>query len=204
MSGRHADRRDYFRSLYGQGEGDPYGVRVRWYEQRKQAVALACLTRPHYRSIFEPACGIGELSLALAARGDYLLATDFDAGALDTARSRAGHLTHVQFEQGSLPQDFPLAQAPFDLIVISELGYFLDESELHELAARCRRSLAADGTLLACHWLADFEQRSLPTARVHQILGGDLVATVRHLEADFELVVWSADGVSVATAEGIR
>ncbi len=74
MTGRDTDKRAYFQSVYGQGDADPYGLRVRWYEQRKQAVLLACLTRRSYGRIFEPACGIGELSLALAARCDVLLA----------------------------------------------------------------------------------------------------------------------------------
>ncbi len=103
-----------------------------------------------------------------------------------------------------MPQDFPLARAPFDLIVMSGLGYFLGEEDLHELAAACRRSLAPGGSLLACHWLADFAQRTLPTSRVHRILGSELAATVRHVEADFERVVWSADGTSVAAKRGIQ
>lgn len=51
----------YFDGLVA-GNDDPWAFRQRWYEQRKRAITLAALPRPHYRAIFEPGCANGELS----------------------------------------------------------------------------------------------------------------------------------------------
>ena len=196
----------YFDAMYG-GEGgdDPYGLRSRWYEQRKRDLLLAALPRPRFQRAYEPACGIGELTAALAGRCDHLLAADFNARALAVAQRRTDHLPNVQLRQQRLPQDWPVgAQArPFDLIVLSEIGYFLSEVELHELARCCAESLTPDGTLVACHWRVPFPERTLDTDRVHALLGGSMPCLATHVEADFLLQLWSRDDRSVAQRERI-
>lgn len=203
MSAEHAGRSAYFESLYGSG-GDPYGVRTRWYEQRKRAVLLASLPRPSYGNAFEPACGIGELTAELAERCHRLLASDFNAAAVAAAERRTARLAHVRVERHVLPRDWPRDNSRFDLIVLSEIGYFLSEQELREVAALCLRSLTGEGTLVACHWTADFAQRTLSTETIHAVLGEGLHSTVLHTEADYLLQVWTRDGRSVAQQEGIR
>ncbi|QHI97619.1 methyltransferase domain-containing protein [Xylophilus rhododendri] len=199
-----ADKEDYFRNLYGAAE-DPYEVRTRWYEQRKRAVLLAALPQPRYRSVFEPGCGLGELTVQLAARCDRLLASDFSQEAVDRARVRTVDLPHVQVVQQRLPQDFPHAQGLFDLIVLSEVAYFLDAASVQRLANACRDSLAAGGTLIACDWLPDFTERACSTRQVHDTLVAlGLRRLVLHEEDDFLLQVWSSDGRSVAERESIR
>ncbi len=196
----------YFDAMYGGEAGDdPYGLRSRWYEQRKRDVLLAALPKPHFQRAYEPACGIGELTVVLAERCEELLAADFNARALAAAHRRTQHLAHVQIERQRLPHDWPASAAtqPFDLIVLSEIGYFLNEIELRELAHRCAASLTADGTLIACHWRVPFDARTLPTDRVHALLGGDLPCLVKHIEDDFLLQVWSRDARSVAQRESI-
>ena len=203
MSTQHSGRSDYFALLYGSGN-DPYGVRDRWYEQRKRALLLASLPRRRYRNAFEPACGIGALTAELAGRCDCLLASDFNLAALATARRRVAHLDTVRVERQVLPQDWPHASPPFDLIVLSEIGYFLSEQELRDVATLSLSSLADDGSLVACHWTSDFAQRTLPTNTVHAALGEGLCSLVKHDEADCQLQVWTRDGRSVAQQEGIR
>ena len=51
----------YFDDMYAANR-DPWSLASRWYEQRKYAVTLACLTRPRYRRAFEPGCSIGVLT----------------------------------------------------------------------------------------------------------------------------------------------
>ena len=41
----------YFERLYG-ANPDPYGLRLRWYEQRKRELTLAALPHPRYRSAY--------------------------------------------------------------------------------------------------------------------------------------------------------
>ncbi len=58
-------------------------------------------------------------------------------------------------EQRTIPGDWPQdagAGAPFDLIVLSELLYYLSDEDLARTVGRAVDSLAPDGTLLAVHW----------------------------------------------------
>lgn len=194
----------YFESMYGASD-DPYALRTRWYEARKRAVLLAALPRDRYRNAYEPGCGVGELTSALAPRCDSLLASDFSDKAVEATRKRTIELAHVRVEKQSLPNDWAASQRPFDLIVLSEVGYFLDADAMREVARCCGESLADDGTLVACDWLPDFDERALPTSDVQSDLAAlGLTRIVRHEEADFLLQVWSRDARSVAQQEGIR
>ncbi len=199
-----AAKRPYFDAMYA-GGSDPYGVRDRWYEARKRAVLLAALPRARYRKAYEPGCGIGELTLALSARCDDLLAADFSADAVEHARQRTADHPHVRVAQHTLPGDWPHDAGPFDLIVLSEVGYFLQRDDMERVADCCGQSLAADGTLVACDWRPDFAQRSLSTQAVQDTLGAlGLARLVLHEEDDFVLQVWCRDARSVAQREGIR
>ena len=198
------DRHGYFDALYGDND-DPYALRTRWYELRKRNALLAALPKARYRAGYEPGCGAGELTAALAPRCDALLASDFNDGALTAARVRVAGLTNVRVQKHDLPADWPHAQGPFDLIVLSEVGYFLDADAMRAVARACRDSLDADGTLVACDWRRDFDARVLPTDTVHALLSDlGLERLVRHEEDDFLLQVWSRDARSVAEQEGIR
>ncbi|SFO56548.1 Methyltransferase domain-containing protein [Variovorax sp. OK605] len=197
-------QRPYFDALYAASD-DPYASRERWYEARKRAVLLAALPQAHYRRVYEPGCGIGELTLALSHRCDELLASDFSAHAVELARKRTAGRAQVQVAQHALPMDWPCEAGRFDLIVLSELGYFLARHDMQRVAECCKASLEADGTLVACDWAPDFAQRSLSTREVHGILSGlGLARLALHEEDDFVLQVWARDGRSVAQREGIR
>ncbi len=199
-----AAARPYFDALYEASE-DPYEVRRRWYEIRKREVLLAALPQARYRRAYEPGCGTGELTMVLSQRCDQVLSSDFSPHALEVARARAGTLPNVRLAQQTLPGDWPRDERDFDLIVLSELGYFLGREEMGRVAECCLRSLASDGTLVACDWRADFAQRSLPTQEVHAALAAlGLPRLVFHEEDDFVLQVWARDGRSVAQREGIR
>jgi SAM-dependent methyltransferase len=199
----------HFEALYATGD-DPWDVRGSWYEQRKRALLLACLRKPRYRSVFEPGCGNGEMSAALAARADALLACDASPSAIDAARRRlvdigvgvgvdSGSSCDLRIEQRSLPADWP-HERRFDLIVLSELAYYFDAATLRSLFAMARDSLALDGELLLCHYLPDFDDRVTSTAEVHALLGATagLVRTLHHRDGEFLIESWTpaAGGLS--------
>lgn len=182
---------------------DPYGLRTRWYEQRKREVLLAALPQARFRHGYEPGCGAAELTVRLAERCDALLAADFDAAACAVARRRTAHLPNVRVEVQDLPGQWP-ADARFDLVVLSEVGYFLSREALAMLVQRLKASLTDDGTVVCCDWKPDFDRRQLPTDAMHALMHDALQmpSLVRHDEADFALQVWSKDGRSVAQREG--
>lgn len=181
---------------------DPWRFRTRWYEARKRALTLACLPAARYAHGFEPGCANGELSAALAPRCDRLLVSDVSQRAVDLAQTRVAAFAHVQVVQAQLPRDWPVDT--FDLIVISELGYFVDAHRLDALADRTRATLRVGGTVLACHWRRPIEGCALDGDAVHarlsQRLGLNVLTELK--EADFVLHVWSDDARSVAQREG--
>jgi SAM-dependent methyltransferase len=205
MNGAEANSsRDHFDALY-RASDDPYGLGTRWYEQRKRALILAALPRRRYRRAFEPGCGVGEFTVALAGRCNQVLAGDRSEGAVALARRRSAGWRNVRVEQQDLPADWPHGDGRFDLIVVAELGYFLRADDMRQVAACCERSLDESGTLVACDWKPDFKGRLLSTGDVQaQLAALKLPLLLRYEEQDFLLQVWSRDGRSVAEREGIR
>ena len=120
-----------FDALFRESD-DPWRFKTRWYEARKRALTMACLPAARYTHGFEPGCANGELSAELAQRCDRLLASDISRRAVELARERLADVAHATVVQAQLPRDWP--DASFDLIVISELGYFLAASDLDALA----------------------------------------------------------------------
>ena len=193
----------YFDQLFA-GNDDPWAFRQRWYERRKRALTLAVLTRPRYASIFEPGCANGELSAELAPRCDRLLCCDTASAAVALADARLQGFPHAQVLQSRLPEDWPAG--PFDLIVLSELCYYLDARDLNALIDRALASLTDDGQVLACHWRPAIDGCPHTADEVHALLQQRLAmpCVARHHDTDFLLDLWSRDGTSVATHEGLR
>lgn len=165
---------------------DPWDLQQRWYERRKRALTLACLARPRYASAFEPACGAGLVTALLAPRCDALLAVDAAAIAAGMARQRlAGH-PHVDVRRGAVPDDWP--DATFDLIVLSEVGYYLTPPMLERLLALAVDSLRHGGELMAVHYRPAAAEHVLDGDRVHAAIAATcLRRRVRHVEDLFVL-----------------
>ena len=200
MSGLAADE-DYFESLY-RDSADPWGFRTRWYEQRKRALTLAALPHRRYRSALEAGCATGELAAGLAGRCERLLACDFHEGALQQARLRLAGYPQARVERRRLPQDWP--DGVFELIVVSELGYYLGDRDLDELLRRTRAGLSDGAVLLACHWRHRFAEAVRDGDAVHAAFAAlGLPRLLRHEEPDFLLEAWSPDPTSVAAREGL-
>ena len=182
----------HFESLYAASD-DPWDVRSAWYEQRKRAIVLASLGKPHYRNVFEPGCGNGEMSAALAPRCERLLACDGAASAVAAARRRLpdAQLQGIRVEQRALPHEWPRTET-FDLIVISELLYYFDAAALNSMLLDACASLAPDGELVLCHYLHPFDDRITSTASIHGSLEAlpGMRRTLQHLDEAFVLDVW--------------
>lgn len=180
----------YFADLYASSD-DPWAFRTRWYERRKRDLLLASLPRQHYERVFEPACANGELSVLLAERCASLMCQDIDPTAVGLARQRLRAAHHAQVEQGHLPGDWPGGQ--FDLIVLSEIGYYLDPTAWLQVIEQSVASLTGDGALLACHWRHPIAGCPQDGREVHALLARHLplYPTVRHEESDFLLEYWT-------------
>jgi hypothetical protein len=58
----------------------------------------------------------------------------------------------------------------FDLILMSEIGYYFSEVKLRELVKMMLAHLVPSGTFLAGHWLGRSDDHILSGDRVHEIL----------------------------------
>lgn len=197
-----ADARSHFDALFASSD-DPWQFKHRWYEARKRALTLACLRHARYASGYEPGCANGELSAALADRCDQLLISDGAAAAVTLAQQRCAALPHVRAVRAWIPDDWP--DARFDLIVISELAYYLDAEALDGLAAKARGALEPGGDIVACHWRHPIEGCRLDGDAVHEALSRTLcLPRVWSLvDPDFRLEVWSCDERSVGALEAL-
>ncbi len=190
----------YFEQIYQ--HPDPFQYRDRWYEARKRALTLASLPRQRYRNGWELGCSNGVLTAELAARCDALLATDLSAAALAEASVSTQAHANVRLQQASHPDQWP--QGQFDLIVVSEVGYYLSPQDVVTMATQLRGSLADDGLLLACHWVHPFAEVRTSAAQVHRAFARGLEEAFFYQDADMLLQGWSAEPVSVARWEGLR
>ncbi|WP_151083376.1 PIG-L family deacetylase [Nocardioides cynanchi] len=130
---------------------DPWGVDSRWYERRKRALLLAALPRERFRHVLEIGCSTGALTAALAERADRVLGVDRSVAALAAARQRLADLPGVAVADLDVPHAWP-DEEPFDLVVVSEVGYFLSPQALDALVDRVSTGLSHDGVVVLCHW----------------------------------------------------
>ncbi|TFC78744.1 methyltransferase domain-containing protein [Cryobacterium cheniae] len=194
---------DFFEEFYA-GTRDPWGFETRWYEERKRILTLAALPRQRFRAALELGCSIGVLTSDLADTCDTVHAVDIAEQPLLVARARLAERPGVTFERSTLPAEWP--EGSFDLIVLSEVGYYFSAEELREVLGRCRDSLTADGVIVACHWRHPVPEYPLTGDRVHAELGrlAGFERTVEHRERDFLLEVFEATPArSVAQREGL-
>jgi SAM-dependent methyltransferase len=180
--------RSYFDDLY-RADPDPWGFASRWYEQRKYQLTVAALPKARYRRGFEPGCSIGVLTGLLAERCDELIAADPVPSAIDDARRRLGPDTNVDLRVLSIPEEWP--EASYDLIVLSEVAYYFDRTELDDVLSKVSRDLEAGGTLVAVHWTGETDY-PLTGHQVHRLIAEvpTLEQVVEHADAEFVLGVW--------------
>ena len=168
---------------------DPWGVDDRWYEERKRDLTLAALPRRRFRRALEVGCSIGALTAQLSSRCDEVLALDESKVAVASARKRLQRASNVRVAQGHLPEEWP--DGGFDLVVVSEVGYFLSPARLRALISRAEASLSDEGVIVLCHWRHPIVGWPLDGPRVHELWhdATRLRVVAEHREADFLLDV---------------
>lgn len=140
----------YFERLFA-AEADPWGFETSPYEAAKYAATLAALPHDRYRRALEVGCANGALTERLAGRSDALIAVDVAEAALERVRERA--LPHVEVARMEVPASWP--GGTFDLVVVSEVGYYLSPPDLDRLGERCAESVEAGGHLVLVHWTGE-------------------------------------------------
>jgi SAM-dependent methyltransferase len=204
MTARLSD--SYFDDMYAAAD-DPWDLASRWYEQRKYAITTALLPHLRFQHAFEPGCSIGTLTQRLAQRCDHVTAVDVAEAPLRTAdvRLRAlGCRDNVTLAQSSLDQPWP--DGPFDLVVLSEVAYYLSADLLGRVMRRECAKLTVGATVVAAHWRHAVADYPLDGDAAHQVIAEtpDLARLGWYRDADVVIEVFQTGAVmSVAERDGI-
>ena len=154
---------DYFKGMYAT-DSDPWQFATSAYERDKYAATLAALPRARYASALEVGCSIGVFTHQLCPRCDALLGLDVVPSVLEQARARCADYPNASFKLSAVPGDWP--EGKFDLILISEVAYYLDRPDLARLVARVANALLPEADIVLVHW----------TGVTHYPLSGDEAA----------------------------
>ena len=147
---------------------DPWNFATSEYEQSRYAAALESLGGSHFERALEPGCSIGVFTERLARVCGHVDAMDISETAVAEARERCAGLQNVTITHESIATFAP--RSTYDLIVLSEIGYYFDPADLSAIAGRLISHLATGGLLLGVHWLGYSEDHSLSGDEVHEVL----------------------------------
>ena len=170
---------EFFEKKYRR-ESDPWHFANSPYEQHRYDATLAALSHRRYARAFEPGCSVGVLTERLARVSDAVEAIDFSPTAVEQARTRCAHLPGVSVRCLSLPERLPVQG--FDLVVLSEIGYYFSPAHWTELVASVAEGLPRGGTLLGVHWLGSSGDHRMHGHEVHRILRAQPGLLLEHEE----------------------
>lgn len=148
---------EHFERLYATNP-DPWNFSTSRYERDKYEETIAMLQDRHFTRAVEIGCSIGILTKHLAPLCDKLLGIDVVPAALENAARHCAALPHVSFVRMQVPEEWP--DEKFDLIVLSEVLYFLTSKDISRLAAQCARGILPGGTILLVNFLGEINEPS--------------------------------------------
>jgi SAM-dependent methyltransferase len=137
-------------------------------ELAKLEHALALCGPGPFASALELGCGIGGLTARLAPRSRRLLALDGAPTAIAATAERLAPLPGARAVVADLPDGLP--DGRFDLVVASEVLYYLAPAELDAAIGRLRGALVPGGRIVAVHWTGRAPDLLQSAAEVHAAL----------------------------------
>ena len=158
---------------------DPWRYTSGFYETSKFRTTIKCLPKVQFKNAFEIGCAIGVLTEKLAKKCDRLLSVDYSEVGLEEARKRCAGLPQVRFEQMQIPQQFPTEK--FDLILFSEVGYYLTMPDLLTTKQKIIDQLLPGGYLLMVHFRSQVESFILNGDIVHDTFIQESAQFLKHL-----------------------
>lgn len=210
-----------FDALYRR-DPDPWGYRDRPYERAKYVDTLRACGPGPFAAALELGGSIGEFTALLAPRCRRLRSLDASPAAVELARERltalptgalrdgvaqrdtiprssdaaGGHAAagaaDVRALLGTIPADLPRER--FDLVVASEILYYLPQADFDATVAGLRERLLPGGRLVAVHYAPPGPERPLTAAAVHAALRAQpwLTSVERSDRGDYLLDVLEA------------
>ena len=158
---------------------DPWNYTSSPFEHFKRRVLIRACGLTKYGRVLELGCANGETTRALRRISLRLLAVDGSVTAVAAAKRRLAGSIHVTFSCLTVPEEMP--RGPFDLIIISELAYYLPEHRLSLLGRRISASLASGGRAVVLNHRRMFDDAAQHPALAHRRL-------IFHLQRSLRLI----------------
>lgn len=173
-----------------QDDPDPWGYEQRRYEREKYAATLAACGDGPFTSALELGGSIGVFSAQLAPRCRQLRTIDLAPTAVAMARERLAPYPHADALVGELPGDLP--DGSYDLVVASEILYYMTEAAVLATLRRLEPMLSPAGRLVAVHWRPPGPERPLDATRAHALVRAQvwLAPVATGGTEDYLLDVW--------------
>jgi SAM-dependent methyltransferase len=146
-------------------DGDPWGYGSSEYERAKYDATLAACGPGPFRSALELGGSIGVFSARLARRCETLTTIDGSPTAVAAARTRLADFPGADAIVGEIPG--AIEPGNHDLVVASEILYYLDDDALTATLERLRDVLVAGGQMVAVHWRPPGPERPQTAVAVH-------------------------------------
>jgi predicted TPR repeat methyltransferase len=144
-----SDPAAHFDDLY-ERSSDPWSYESSDYEREKYARTLAAVPDDRISTALELGCSIGIFTEQLATRCERVLAIDFSERALALAHGRLDALDNVELRLASFPEQAP--DGPWELIVCSEVLYYLQAPALDSAIAWLAEQLRGGACVLVVSW----------------------------------------------------
>ena len=159
---------------------DPIGaLKCLFYEQRRYWNILRTIPRKRYRHGLELGCATGIFTQSLAKRCERLLAIDYSETAIAFGRRRCRKLSQVRFEHARIPDEFP--EGNFDLIILSEVAYYLSMADFLTTVHHIVESLTPGGHFLMVH-CRNHREVPLPGDLPHDTFIKETADVLTHLQ----------------------
>jgi cyclopropane fatty-acyl-phospholipid synthase-like methyltransferase len=192
MNSKKSLNADYFKEVYDAND-DPWNFETSEYEAAKYAATLKALPREKYQNALEVGCSVGVLTALLAQKTEKLLATDVSQKALNAAKMKCRELPDVTFKCMSFPAELPDEQ--YDLIMISEVAYYLSVDDWEFAVNGLYNRLLRHGDIVLVHWLPEVLDYPQTGDQVHNAFGklmkDKLTNVYSKREENYRIDVWT-------------
>ncbi|WP_445149664.1 class I SAM-dependent DNA methyltransferase [Baekduia sp. Peel2402] len=160
---------DAFEARY-RTDPDPWDTLTSDYEREKRRQTLEACGPGPFAAACDLGAGTGALAIELAPRCERLVAFDGAPTAVAAASERLAPFAHAEARVAAVPEGLPDGES-YDLIVASEILYYLDDAALEATMAWIDRALKPGGRLVAVHWTG-----TAPDLRRDAVAVGDALA----------------------------
>jgi predicted TPR repeat methyltransferase len=142
-------------------DGDTFGYDRNPEDQLKFARTLEVCGGNGLGRVLELGCAVGSFTEVLVPHASEVLALDVSRATVERVRERMHGSSHVRAVAMTLPDEFP--EGEFDVVVASDVLYYLPVADLQRCVERIEASLDVGGAFVAVHYVP----------RMGSVLNGD-------------------------------